>query len=51
MKEENEPGTAKKPREVSSRELLGTEREIVIVHNGERYTLRLTVNNKLILTK
>ena len=34
----------------SSQELLGTRRELVIVHNGREYHLRLTQNGKLILT-
>lgn len=36
---------------VSSRELLGRNKRLEIEHNGERYTLRITSNNKLILTK
>jgi hemin uptake protein HemP len=50
----NEPkprARPKRPNEIDSRELLGSDRELVIVHHGERYTLRLTVNDKLILTK
>lgn len=35
--------------EISS--LLGDAREMIFVHNGEEYRLRLTANNKLILTK
>lgn len=31
--------------------LLGSGREAVIVHRGERYRLRVTANDKLILTK
>lgn len=31
--------------------LLQNRRELVIRHGGERYILRLTSNNKLILTK
>jgi len=33
-----------------SEELLGPEREVVIVHNGREYRLRVTHNGKLILT-
>jgi hemin uptake protein HemP len=33
------------------RELLGGGREVIIVHAGERYRLRVTANDKLILTK
>jgi hemin uptake protein HemP len=31
--------------------LFGTEREIVIVHDGTRYRLRITRKNRLILQK
>ncbi|HEX5162534.1 MAG TPA: hemin uptake protein HemP [Steroidobacteraceae bacterium] len=40
---------AEKPR-VSSEALLGARKELVIVHNGREYHLRLTQNGKLILT-
>ena len=33
------------------RELLAGGREAIIIHAGERYRLRLTANDKLILTK
>ncbi|WP_249142592.1 hemin uptake protein HemP [Bradyrhizobium sp. AUGA SZCCT0160] len=36
---------------LDSRELFATEREIVIAHGEENYRLRLTSQNKLILTK
>jgi hemin uptake protein HemP len=42
------PRTA--PQRVSSEALLGPNRELVIVHNGREYRLRLTQNDKLILT-
>jgi hemin uptake protein HemP len=35
---------------VSSETLLGPRRELVIVHKGREYRLRLTQNDKLILT-
>jgi len=35
---------------VRSEALLGERRELVIVHNGREYRLRLTQNDKLILT-
>jgi hemin uptake protein HemP len=35
---------------ISSMELLGGHREVVIVHNGREYRLRLTQSGKLILT-
>jgi hemin uptake protein HemP len=38
-------------RRVSSQELLGTAREIEIVHGSQCYRLRLTSLGKLILTK
>ena len=38
------------PDRVSSEALLGARRELVIVHNGREYRLRLTQNGKLILT-
>ena len=37
-------------RQVSSKDLFGKSRELVIVHNGREYRLRLTQNDKLILT-
>ncbi|MFT4886507.1 MAG: hemin uptake protein HemP [Pseudohongiellaceae bacterium] len=37
--------------EISSAELTGQSKELVIIHNNERYLLRITSNNKLILTK
>lgn len=42
---------AENVRTLDSRELLGSCQEIVIVHQGQRYRLRLTRQNKLILTK
>ncbi len=36
---------------IDSRELLSNEREIIIVHGDDSYRLRLTSQNKLILTK
>lgn len=38
-------------KSISSAELFGDHREIVILHAGELYRLRITGNNKLILTK
>ena len=38
------------PQRVSSAQLLGTRGELVIVHNGREYKLRLTQSGKLILT-
>jgi hemin uptake protein HemP len=39
------------PIEIDTRDLMGAERETTIIHLGERYRLRITSNNKLILTK
>ncbi|MEF3367599.1 hemin uptake protein HemP [Methylocystis sp. 9N] len=39
------------PREIDVRDLVGEMAEAVIVHAGARYRLRITANNKLILTK
>jgi len=41
---------ANTPRSVPSDALLGDAKELVIVHNGRNYRLRLTQNGKLILT-
>jgi hemin uptake protein HemP len=38
------------PARVSSEALLGARGELLIVHNGREYRLRLTQNGKLILT-
>lgn len=38
------------PREVESRELLGSEGQLVIHHENRRYLLRFTKSGKLILT-
>jgi len=38
-------------QEINSAQLLGPRGELVIIHNEERYTLRITANRKLILTK
>jgi hemin uptake protein HemP len=39
------------PPVIDVRDLLAGGREAVIVHAGERYRLRVTANDKLILTK
>jgi hemin uptake protein HemP len=38
------------PQRVSSHQLLGERRELVIEHDGREYRLRVTQNRKLILT-
>jgi hemin uptake protein HemP len=42
---------ASDPPVISSRDLLGGRREVVIQHGQEQYRLRLTNSNKLILIK
>jgi hemin uptake protein HemP len=44
------PDAAKTPV-FDVRELFGGGREVIILHAGERYRLRITANDKLILTK
>ena len=44
------PVTPEPPARVTSESLLGTRGELLIVHNGREYRLRLTQNGKLILT-
>ncbi len=44
------PAATHPPRRISSETLLGAQRELVIVHNGREYRLRLTQNGKLLLT-
>jgi hemin uptake protein HemP len=39
------------PRRIPSHELLSGAREIIVEHRGSQYRLRLTANDKLILTK
>lgn len=52
MQAKTEKQTPIKPQQarVNSEELFGSRRELVIVHNGREYRLRLTQNDKLILT-
>lgn len=45
------PAVISKPRCISSHSLLDGARELVIQHQGGEYHLRLTRNDKLILTK
>ncbi len=44
------PPAKEEPERISSQALLGARRELVILHNGREYRLRLTQNGKLILT-
>ncbi|HLH11836.1 MAG TPA: hemin uptake protein HemP [Methylovirgula sp.] len=39
------------PRTISSRELLGNDKVVIIRHEQEDYRLRITATGKLILTK
>jgi hemin uptake protein HemP len=39
------------PRSLASQELFDGRDEVVIIHNGARYRLRITRQDKLILTK
>jgi hemin uptake protein HemP len=45
------PAVAEVPRHITSQSLLEGGREVVIQHQGGEYHLRLTRNDKLILTK
>jgi hemin uptake protein HemP len=38
-------------KEIDVASLVGSGREVVLVHRCERYRLRITANGKLILTK
>lgn len=44
------PSASRTPR-IESRELFRQGRELIIVHQGQEYRLRLTRNDKLILNK
>lgn len=48
---ERKAGGSALRRRLTSRELLGDQQELLIEHNGCQYCLRLTRQNKLILTK
>lgn len=39
------------PRQVRASQLLGRTKALIILHDDARYILRITSNNKLILTK
>ncbi len=45
------PEPARSIPEVDVKAIVGGGREAVILHEGERYRLRITANDKLILTK
>ncbi|WP_330085064.1 hemin uptake protein HemP [Methylocystis iwaonis] len=54
-KRNSDPQQASKSRAVTrehhASDLLGEKKEATIIHAGEHYRLRITANNKLILTK
>jgi hemin uptake protein HemP len=50
LNEAQKPTQAAGPRQMSSSALLNGSKELLIVHNGRLYRLRLTKNGKLILT-
>ena len=51
-KSAKEPPASPEPvRRIAIRELLGSGREAVLLHDATEYRLRLTSNGKLILTK
>ena len=45
------PDRASPAKEIDVASLIGTGREVVLLHRGERYRLRVTASGKLILTK
>jgi hemin uptake protein HemP len=45
------PTPPARPKEIDVHALVGNGREVVLVHKGERYRLRITARDKLILTK
>ena len=45
------PAIPRPPRRLESSALFQFEREVVIVHHGQEYRLRVTKSDKLILTK
>ena len=48
--EEPRNTSGRAPWRVSSEALLGARKEIVILHHGREYRLRMTQNGRLILT-
>jgi len=45
------PAETKEPRQFSSDELFRGARELIITHKNDQYRLRVTMSDKLILTK
>ena len=50
-RDERPAGVRRPIRKVESATLFQLERELVIVHRGQEYRLRITKSDKLILTK
>jgi hemin uptake protein HemP len=46
-----QPNDANPPRSIESATLFAGRTELLIIHNGSPYRLRITRQNKLILTK
>ncbi|MDG4721386.1 MULTISPECIES: hemin uptake protein HemP [Thalassospira] len=42
---------ATQAKHIQVEDLMGSDREVIIIHQGDEYRLRMTSNNKLILTK
>ncbi|WP_342361446.1 hemin uptake protein HemP [Terrarubrum flagellatum] len=45
------PEDGQSPPAIDVKTLVGEGREAIILHKGDRYRLRITANDKLILTK
>lgn len=50
-RDDTPPAPPAAPKVLTSTELLGSAREITILHAGETYRLKLTSKDRLILTK
>jgi hemin uptake protein HemP len=46
-----EQSLARMPRTISSRELFGNEKLVIVRHEQESYRLQMTASGKLLLTK
>jgi hemin uptake protein HemP len=45
------PSRLNAPKQTTTRELMGSAKELIILHAEDQYRLRITSNGKLILTK
>jgi hemin uptake protein HemP len=45
------PSRLNAPKQTTIRELMGSAKELIILHAEDQYRLRITSNGKLILTK